>query len=90
LPSFETLVFTREFLEDFLAGNFTASERRRLLRAPELLDANEQHPSLRLHQLERELKGVWSASASDQLRITFHRVEGGRKRLLGCSRHYKR
>jgi hypothetical protein len=32
VPSFETLVFTREFLEDFIAGTFTASERRRLLR----------------------------------------------------------
>ncbi len=58
------------------------------MKALGLLDANEQHPSLRVHQLSGGLEGSWSASASDELRITFVRSEAGRKVLLTCSRHY--
>ena len=90
MAAFASLQFTREFLEDLVGGDFTDAERRRVLRALDLLDANDQYPSLRVHQLHGDLKGVWSASASDQLRITFTRLEGGRKRLLRCSRHYRR
>jgi mRNA-degrading endonuclease YafQ of YafQ-DinJ toxin-antitoxin module len=87
---FGTLEITRTFLERLISGDFTASDRRRLLRALELLDTNGQHPSLRVHQLEGRLKGVWSASASDDLRISFERLEGGRKLIMACSRHYHR
>lgn len=85
-----TLQFTIDFFEDLVSGDFTATERRRLIRALGLLDANERHPSLRVHRLHGTLDGVWSASASDELRITFLRLDGGRKRLLTCSRHYRR
>jgi mRNA-degrading endonuclease YafQ of YafQ-DinJ toxin-antitoxin module len=54
-----------------------------------LLDSNEKHPSLRVHELSGDLAGIWSASASDDLRIEFLRLEGGRKLLLRCSRHYR-
>lgn len=90
MPAYESLQFTTEFLEELSGPNFTASERRRFLRALELLDTNEQHPSLRVHRLQGELQGDWSASASDVLRITFARLEGGRKRLHRCTRHYQR
>jgi mRNA-degrading endonuclease YafQ of YafQ-DinJ toxin-antitoxin module len=40
------------------------------------------------HELRGDLAGVWSASASKELRITFERIPGGRKRLLTCSHHY--
>lgn len=90
MPSYESLLFTGQFLDQLVNGNFTASEQRRLLRAIELIDANEQHPSLRIHQLRGEFEGIWSASASDVLRITFKRLDRGRKMLLGCSRHYQR
>ena len=86
---YQSLQFTREFMQNTIGGEFTISERRRFLRAMELLDANEQHPSLRVHQLRGKMKGVWSASASDELRITFQRLEEGRKLLLACSRHYQ-
>lgn len=43
---------------------------------------------MRVHELGGELEGIWSASASDELRITFVRSEDGRKILLACSRHY--
>lgn len=85
-----TLRFTPDFLEDLVGRRFSDAERRRLLRALDLLDENEQHPSLRVHQLRGELAGVWSASASDELRITFERLERGQKRLLSCGRHYRR
>jgi mRNA-degrading endonuclease YafQ of YafQ-DinJ toxin-antitoxin module len=55
-----------------------------------LLDSNERHPSLRVHQLQGDQAGVWSASASDELRLTFERLSEGRKLLLRCSRHYQR
>jgi hypothetical protein len=51
---------------------------------------NERHPSLRVHELTGDLAGIWSASASDVLRIEFIRVAEGTKVLLRCSRHYAR
>ncbi len=32
--------------------------------------------------------GVWVAYGTQKLRITFERLEGGRKRLLEASHHY--
>jgi mRNA-degrading endonuclease YafQ of YafQ-DinJ toxin-antitoxin module len=55
-----------------------------------LLDENDRHPSLRVHELSGDLAGVWSASASNELRIEFIRGQGGQKILMRCSRHYAR
>lgn len=52
-----------------------------------LLSQDERHPSLRVHELGGEMEGIWSASASDALRITFMRLDG-RRVLLRVSRHY--
>lgn len=87
---YQTLEFTGAFLTAFAGRDFTAADRAALLRALRLLDENEQHPSLRVHQLKADRAGTWSASASDSLRITFERLAGGRKRLLTCSKHYDR
>jgi mRNA-degrading endonuclease YafQ of YafQ-DinJ toxin-antitoxin module len=86
---YSTLEFTERFLLDFSSRDFGAAGRQRILRALRLLESNERHPSLRVHELQGSLRGTWSASASDELRITFERLEGGRKRLLTCSRHYQ-
>ncbi len=80
--------FTEEFLDSYSSRDFTPADRRLFKKALRLLDENERHPSLRVHALQGSLEGIWSASASQALRITFQRVEGGRKRLLTCSRHY--
>lgn len=88
--AYRTLDFAPEFLEGLVGPDFTERDRRRFVRALRLLDENERHPSLRVHQLEGELAGRWSASASDELRMTFRRTGGGRKLLLTCSRHYAR
>ncbi len=85
-----SLEFTEEFLDSYASCDFNSSERALLKKALRLLDGNEQHPSLRVHELRGPLAGVWSASASDVSRLTIERTEGGRKRLLTCSRHYDR
>jgi hypothetical protein len=90
VAAFQTLDFTDTFLETFASRSFSAQDRRRILNALRLLDDNEQHPSLRVHDLKGDREGSWSASASESLRITFERIPGGRKRLLTCSRHYDR
>ncbi|MHB8648398.1 MAG: hypothetical protein ACYDAR_21665 [Thermomicrobiales bacterium] len=89
-PAYETLEFTHRFLEQLISKDFTATDRRRLLQALRLLDNNEQHPSLRVHELQGKLKGKWSVSASDELRMTFVRRDGGRKLMESCTRHYQR
>ena len=87
---YETLEFTDTFLEDLVDRRISAGDRQRVLRALRLLDSNEKHPSLRVHELVGPLAGVWSASASDELRLTFERLPNGRKLLLTCIRHYDR
>jgi mRNA-degrading endonuclease YafQ of YafQ-DinJ toxin-antitoxin module len=84
---YQTLEFTEVFLEDLVSQNFSAADRRRFIHALRLLDVEERHPSLRVHELQGPLAGVWSVSASDQLRMTFERLPHGRKLLLTCSRH---
>lgn len=88
--SYRTLDFTHTFLETFSGRDFSVKERKQFLKALRLLDENEQHPSLRVHQLKGDREGAWAASASSVLRLTFERLDGGRKRLLTCSRHYDR
>jgi mRNA-degrading endonuclease YafQ of YafQ-DinJ toxin-antitoxin module len=85
---YQTLSFTEVFLETFASKSFNRAERRRLLKALRLLDANERHPSLRVHELRGDLAGVWSVAASKELRITFQRLPDGHKLLLTCSHHY--
>jgi mRNA-degrading endonuclease YafQ of YafQ-DinJ toxin-antitoxin module len=83
-----TLTFTVRFFDTSSGKAFSDADRRRFRRALERLDRDVRHPSLRVHALQGSLTGLWSASASDELRLTFQRLEGGRKRLIECSRHY--
>ena len=86
----QSLDFTDTFLETFGSKNFTAAERKAIRKALRLLDTDERHPSLRVHQLQGDLTGLWSASASDVLRLTFVRTAQGRKTMVSCTRHYDR
>jgi len=88
--AYRTLDIAPSFLTDFSSTDFTRSQRRAFERALVRLDEDEKHPSLRIHQLSRSLSGMWSASASDNLRITFIRGPDGRKTVVGCSKHYDR
>lgn len=85
---YASLDFTETFLETYAGKEFDERERRLFRKALRLLDQNEKHPSLRVHKLHGDREGSWSASASDELRLTFECVAAGRKRLLTCSRHY--
>lgn len=84
-----TLDFTETFLETYADKKFGEKERRLFRKALRLLDQDEKHPSLRVHKLHGDQQGSWSASASDELRMTFERQPDGRKRMLTCSRHYR-
>lgn len=86
MPPYLSVVPTAEFLATFTA--LSRADQRRVLRAPAFLDENERHPSLRVHQLKGDLAGVWSASASSSLRLTFERLPDGRKLLIAASHHY--
>jgi mRNA-degrading endonuclease YafQ of YafQ-DinJ toxin-antitoxin module len=85
---FRTLNFTETFLESFGSRKVTAADRAAIRKALRWLDANEQHPSLRVHELHGDLAGLWSVSASASLRLTFIRADGGRKTMVSCTRHY--
>ena len=87
---YRTLDFTDTFLETFGSRDFTNADRRTIRKALRLLDTNERHPSLRIHALHGDLAGLWSASTSDSLRLTFLRSESGRKTMLHCTHHYGR
>ena len=84
-----SIEFSLRFLDKLVSRTFSAADHRRILRALRLLDTDEQHPSLRVHQLHGDMEGLWSASVTDEIRITFRRLPGGRKHLVSCTRHYR-
>jgi mRNA-degrading endonuclease YafQ of YafQ-DinJ toxin-antitoxin module len=88
--AYRRIDFTDTFLESFSSKDLTSSDRAAILKALRLLDDDEQHPSLRVHKLAGDREGSWSASASRVLRLTFERLDAGRKRMLTCSKHYDR
>lgn len=87
---FKSLEFTDTFLDTFGSKDLSAADRKAIRKALRLLDADERHPSLRVHQLQGDLEGLWSASASEVLRLTFVRPGRGRKTMVSCSKHYDR
>lgn len=88
--AYRRIDFTDTFLESFSSKDLTSADRAAILKALRLLDDDEQHPSLRVHKLAGDREGSWSASASRVLRLTFERMDAGRKRMLTCSKHYDR
>lgn len=81
---------TERFLADILELRMSASERAALKKAIRLLSTNDTHPSLRIHKLQGREAGIWTAYVNDVIRITFLRLDGGRKQLLTLTRHYDR
>lgn len=86
--NYDSLTFSEEYFQDFADRKFGPAERARILQAMALLDANEKHPSLRVHALAGDLQGLWSASVTDKIRIHFVRTPDGRKRCVNLSKHY--
>ena len=85
--AYRTLEFMRATFLTSLS-DLAPDDQRRIIRALEQLDTDERLLSLRVHQLKGSRAGLWSASASRSLRITFLRLESGRKLLVECSQHY--
>lgn len=83
---YRTLRFTPRFVDDLIALSKTA--QKQTAKSLKMLDDNEKATSLRVHELQGQLKGIWSASASKSLRITFLRLTEGQKLLLTVDHHY--
>ena len=83
---YRTLRFTPRFVGDLIA--LPKTEQKQIAKSIKSLDDNEKIPSLRVHELQGQLQGIWSASASKSLRITFVRLAGGYKLLLTVDHHY--
>jgi hypothetical protein len=79
MPEYRTIELTPDFLDSLLSSNFQASDRRRFARALLLLDANQRHPSLRVHALDGQPAALWPASASGVLLMSFRGLRNGRK-----------
>lgn len=85
--AYRTLEFMRAtFLHSL--SDLARDDQRRVIRALEQLDVDERTLSLRVHRLQGSRAGLWPASAPRSLRVTFPRLEGGRKLLVECSQHY--
>ena len=88
METFATLQFSPEFFDAY--ARLRAEQRRAIVKALKLLDSDEGHQSLRVHQLHGELAGVWAVRASRNLRITFERLPNGKKAIADCGQHYDR
>ena len=82
---YRTLRFTPRFVSDLIG--LPRTEQKQIARSIKMLDDNGKTPSLREHELQGQLQGKWSASASKSLRITFARLEGVYKLLPAVDQH---
>jgi mRNA-degrading endonuclease YafQ of YafQ-DinJ toxin-antitoxin module len=83
---YRTLRFTPRFVSDLIG--LSRTEQKQIAKSIKALDDHETTPALRVHELQGQLQGIWSASASKSLRITFVRLDGGYKLLLTVDHHY--
>lgn len=86
MPAYRTVVVTTEFMASL--GDFSSKDLRRISTAMKQLDVNEGTTGLNIHLLEPKKNGIWAAYVTKSIRITFRRLDGGRKELLAASHHY--
>ncbi len=53
----------------------------------EIFKKNPLHPSLRLHGLQGDLKGLWSISLTTNYRIIFERMDNGNIMFHSVGKH---
>jgi len=70
------LIFERTQRFKRAAKKLGAQDRERLYRALERFADNPSHPSLRVKRIQGTER-FWEARASDAIRFTFERIEGG-------------
>jgi mRNA interferase RelE/StbE len=58
------------------AKKLTSQDRERLAKALTLYEADPGHPSLGIKRMQGT-KGIWEGRASDGVRFTFEKIDGG-------------
>lgn len=70
------MIFERTTRFKRAAKKLTGPDRERLAKALVLYDANPSHPSLGIKRVQGT-KGIWEGRASDAIRFTFEKIDGG-------------
>jgi mRNA-degrading endonuclease RelE of RelBE toxin-antitoxin system len=70
------VIFERTTRFKRAAKKLTAQDRERLAKALFLYEENPSHPSLGIKRIQGT-KDIWEGRASDSVRFTFQRIEGG-------------
>ena len=70
------MIFERTTRFKRAAKKLIGQDRERLAKALFLYQADPSHPSLSIKRVQGT-KGIWEGRASDAIRLTFERIEGG-------------
>ena len=70
------MIFERTTRFKRAAKKLTAHDRERLAKALALYEGDPAHPSLGIKRIEGTRR-IWEGRASDAIRFTFEKIEGG-------------
>jgi mRNA interferase RelE/StbE len=70
------VIFERTTRFKRAAKKLTGQDHERLANALLLYEANPSHPSLGIKRVQGT-KGIWEGRASDAVRFTFEKIDGG-------------
>jgi len=70
------VIFERTTRFKRAAKKLTAQDRERLAKALTLYEGDPAHPSLGIKRIQGT-RGIWEGRASDAIRFTFEKIEGG-------------
>jgi len=70
------VIFERTTRFKRAAKKLTGQDRERLAKALILYEADPSHPSLGIKRMQGA-KGIWEGRASDSVRFTFEKIDGG-------------
>jgi mRNA interferase RelE/StbE len=70
------VIFERTTRFKRAAKKLISVDRERLAKALLLYEANPSHPSLGIKRMQGT-KGIWEGRASDSVRFTFEKIDGG-------------
>ena len=70
------MIFERTTRFKRAAKKLTGQDRERVAKALVLYEADPSHPSLGIKRVQGT-KGIWERRASDAVRFTFEKIEGG-------------
>ena len=70
------MIFERTTRFKRAAKKLTSQDRDRLAKALLLYETDQAHPSLGIKRMQGT-KGIWEGRASDAIRFTFEKIDGG-------------